>query len=109
MTTEIQNLSKLEPLKMWETINKFSHPVIVTFENLMSRWEDEKEYESFSEYKKAMKSCLVGFGLKMIAMTTKSFTIQLWNDNGTLIQKGLKVTLKANRSSVQLIASVINL
>ena len=41
--------------------------------NLYGRWQDEREYEDFADYKRAMEKTLNGMGYTLVKMTKSPF------------------------------------
>ena len=62
---------------------------------LFDRWQDEKEYEDFSDYVASMKKIIEGAGGKFVKMTKSPFRVTFIDDKG-------EAQLKATRKNILL-------
>ena len=53
------------------------------FDYLLSRWDDEREYESWAEYQDAMRRFLAQAGCELVQMTEERLQ---YKDNGKLVE-----------------------
>lgn len=61
---------------------------------LHSRWQDEKKYEDFADYKAAIVKALAAYPVSDISVEKQPFTVSF-----TLLERVYVITVKANEYS----------
>ena len=75
--------------------NQFLDKVEPTFRSLYERWQDEKEYEDFAEYREVMKKLITEHGAEFLDMTKRPFAFKY-----TLNGEKFELRMTATRSSL---------
>lgn len=73
------------------TLNQKTEKLVQTFDSLEARWQDEKQYEDFNDYRTAMKNAALQVGGKLVSMTNSPFkaVVQIGSNKLTFsISKG---------------------
>ncbi len=73
MTTENR---KAQARKIFEELEN-------TMTNLYCRWQDEKEYEDFEDYKKIIADKLIPYDAKFLSMSKRPFAVKFQLSNAT--------------------------
>lgn len=84
----------MKGIEVWKEAN--TRDTVEFLEYLYSRWQDEKEYEDWSEYVTAIKKKFSNFDIIKTSKRPFGFSVKC----DTMI---LSITLKVTRNSVQLI------
>lgn len=71
----------------------------ILMSNLWNRWQDEKEYEDFEEYKKVVNKALIKYGALLTKMTKSPFAFTYSLSNAMYV-----VTIGARKYSYKRIA-----
>lgn len=81
------------PKEFYDQVGKFVEENADTLFSLKDRWQDEKEYEDFEDYKKVIENRLSKYDLKLFSIK-KSFTMKFLYEKTHIVE--VKVPLSGN-------------
>lgn len=70
----MENSSEIKKANLMKFVNEFKKNKLEDhFFSLFRRWEDEKEYEDFEDYNKALKAAYAKYGIIVNSATKRPF------------------------------------